>query len=131
MNAQTLERKASDEIVCKPEYKRIVRPSIDLYETNEGFVLLTDLPGVRSADLELTVEKKVLTLKGPVNRPSREGFKHVTSDRPVTAFERRFRLSDEIDRDAIEAELSNGVLKLTLKKIAPAQKKTIEIKSHS
>jgi HSP20 family protein len=131
MNTQTLEKKSADEIVNKPEYKRIARPLIDLYETNEGFVLLADLPGVRSEDLEVTVEKKVLTLKGLVKRPSREGFKHVTSDRPVTVFERGFRLSDEIDREAIEAVLSHGVLKLTLKKIAPAQKKTIEIKSHS
>lgn len=130
MNTQTLDKQTTQEVVNKAEYKRVVQPLIDLYETAQGFVLQADLPGVKAEHLEVTVEKKILTIRGVVNQVSREGLQHVYSDRAVTEFNRRLRLSDEIDREFIEAELSNGTLKLTLKKIALAQKKTITIKSN-
>lgn len=130
MNTQTLDKQTTQEVVNKAEYKRVVQPLMDLYETAQGFVLQADLPGVKAEHLEVTVEKKILTIRGVVNQVSREGLQHVYSDRAVTEFNRRLRLSDEIDREFIEAELSNGTLKLTLKKIALAQKKTITIKSN-
>lgn len=130
MNTQTLDKQTTQEVVNKAEYKRVVQPLMDLYETAQGFVLHADLPGVKAEHLEVTVEKKILTIRGVVNQVSREGLQHVYSDRAVTEFNRRLRLSDEIDREFIEAELSNGTLKLTLKKIALAQKKTITIKSN-
>lgn len=130
MNTQTLDKQTTQEVANKAEYKRVVQPLMDLYETAQGFVLQADLPGVKAEHLEVTVEKKILTIRGVVNQVSREGLQHVYSDRAVTEFNRRLRLSDEIDREFIEAELSNGTLKLTLKKIALAQKKTITIKSN-
>ena len=129
MSTQTLESKKNRDAAPSPKLKRVVQPLIDLYESGEGFVLFANLPGVRPGHLEVTVEKKILTIRGLVNQPAKDGFRHVYSDRPVTEFVRRLRLSDEIDRDSIEAALSNGTLTLKLSKTAPAQKRTITIQS--
>ncbi|MDF1660381.1 MAG: Hsp20/alpha crystallin family protein [Planctomycetota bacterium] len=133
MSTQVLENSCNAVTDAKKSEKkspqRIVSPRIDLFETANGYVLLADLPGVKGDQLEVTVEKDVLTLAGKVELQDREGFRRVYSDRPVTNYQGRFKLHKDIDRESIEAELKNGVLRLTLKKVAPAVKTSIAIKT--
>lgn len=133
MSTQLLENqcKATNEVESskKKTPQRLVIPRIDLFETANGYVLLADLPGVKGDQVEVTVEKDLLTLSGNVEQLDLEGFRRVYSDRPVTKYQGRFKLHKDIDRESIEAELKNGVLRLTLKKVAPAVKTSIAIKT--
>lgn len=132
MSTQILENtKTTNDVQTKKKNtpQRVVIPRIDLFETANGYVLLADLPGVKGDHLEVTVEKDILTLSGSVEAQEREGFRQVYSDRPVTNYQGRFKLHKDIDRETIEAELKNGVLKLTFNKVAPAVKTSISIKT--
>lgn len=133
MSTQILENKKNSVNEVKKNSKslprRVALPRIDLFETTAGYVLLADLPGVKGDQVEVTIEKDILTLKGSVELSDREGYRRVYSDRPVTDYQGRFKLSKDIDREHVDAELKNGVLRLTLKKVAPAVKKSITIKS--
>lgn len=91
-----------------------VRPRIDLVESASGIELRADLPGVREHDLELLLERNVLTLRARRTLGA--------SGRP-TGYERSFRLSDELDSSSIEARLEHGVLQVALKRARPASRR--------
>jgi HSP20 family protein len=107
----------------------VYAPRTDIYETNEGLVLVVDLPGVRSEDTEITLEKRVLTIRGRAQDETPRGFSPVYREYVPGHFERMFTLSDEIDGERIEARQSEGVLRLFLPKTGPAQTKRIQIRS--
>lgn len=92
-----------------------------LFSTNDGWVVRVDLPGFEKADLELHFEDKALHLKA-------EQAEGAAFPRPAEGH--RFPLGDEVDTEAISANLNNGVLEITLpkKEEVPATKHQIEIK---
>lgn len=102
-------------------------PRVDVYETNEGFVLLADLPGVEPSSIDLSVTGNVLTLRGDkVASELPEGHAQ-TREREAGAFHRQLTLSSEVNFDAVQAESRNGVLKVTLPKQEAAKPRTIPI----
>lgn len=104
-------------------------PPVDVYETQTGFVLTAEIPGVSLADLELKVIENELILKGerPWSRdPHGENIHRLENS--YGKFERTFTLSERIDADNIAAELDRGVLKVTLPKRDKPESKQVEIK---
>ena len=98
----------------------VTRPRVDTYEVPEGYLLVVEVPGVRGDDVQLEIEDDLLRLRAErkVADPAEELRAH-RFEFGATAYERAFRLGDEIDRDGIEASLEHGLLKLTLPKRAP------------
>ena len=92
-------------------------PEVDLYETEAAFVLEVDLPGIREEDVEVTVDKGDLVLRGTrtVSRTSTQGNFHYRERRSGN-FTRRLRLPASVDHTQIRAEVKNGVLRITLPK---------------
>lgn len=80
-------------------------PKADYYEVENGFMLEVELPGVKKEDLDLQVEKNILTVKATRSR----------KDEKFT-YERSFRLADDIDTENIGVSLENGVLSFSLSK---------------
>ncbi len=78
--------------------------------------------------VDITVEKNILTIKGHMDEEKTEGFTPVFSEYGTGDYYRSFSLSDEVDKDKIEAKIKNGVLTLTLPKKAP-ETKTITVKA--
>jgi HSP20 family protein len=104
----------------------------DIYENKDAYVLRADVPGVKKSELEINVEDKSLTVSGERknddNDNEPEGATRLRSqERRHGKFSRTFRLNDAVDPDAISAELSNGVLTLTVPKPAEAKPRTIPI----
>lgn len=96
-------------------------PPTDICETNEAIVLTADMPGVKPDGVEVTLEKNVLTVHGTV------ADAHLCDGAVYTEYEsgnyqRSFSISNEIDRDGIEARMSNGVLTLMLPKTKPSRR---------
>jgi HSP20 family molecular chaperone IbpA len=106
-------------------------PVIDIYESSEGLVLEADLPGVREQDVNIHLEDNVLRLDAPVVAETPEGARLLHQEYRSGRFQRQFILSDEVDRQAIGAELRDGVLRLVLPKAERARTRRIEIKSGS
>ena len=101
-------------------------PVVDIWETEEGLQLAADLPGVASEDLEVDLSGGALTISGRVTPPP-AGRKALLTEFEVGSFYRQFSLSEGLDQGGITAVLKDGVLRLTLPRLAPAQPRKIEI----
>jgi len=108
---------------------KVFIPRVDIHETRDAIVLLADMPGVDEKSVDITLEKNVLTLSGRVEPAAYEGYRAAYAEYESGDYERAFTLSDEIDRDKIEASVKNGVLKLTLPKAEPVKLRKISVKS--
>lgn len=110
-----------------PPEHLVFTPPIDIYETDDGLVLVADLPGVSPDSLELQIQDHKLTLFGKVAVPIPAGANCVHQEYQVGDFLRSFILPDEVDHDRIQARLANGVLEVVLPKAPKAQPRRIQI----
>lgn len=108
--------------------KPMFSPVVDIWETETGLMLVADMPGVASADLSLDLQDNTLTISGRVAQPP-EGRRTLLREYEVGDFYRQFSLAENINQSAITASLKDGVLKLDLPRVAPAQPRKIEIKT--
>lgn len=92
-----------------------VTPPTDILETDDGFRLLLDLPGVQPGDVDVRFEDGELAVNA-----RRAG-------RPAGSFARTFRVSERIAADQITADLSHGVLTLTLPKVEAVKPRRISV----
>ena len=107
----------------------VFTPPADIYETGDALIVMCELPGVAPDSLDITLERRVLTIRGRTAGEHRSGFQRVYHEYDAGDFERVFTLSEEIDRDRIAATATDGVLQLVLPKAASARARRIEIKS--
>lgn len=108
--------------------KPMFSPVVDIWETDNGLMLVADMPGVTTEELSVDLQDNTLTISGRV-APLPEGRKMLIKEFDVGNFYRQFALADNIDQAAITASLKGGVLKLALPRVAPAQPRKIEIKT--
>jgi HSP20 family molecular chaperone IbpA len=104
-------------------------PRADIFETNDGVVVVADMPGVDENSVDITLEKNVLSISGFVEPNQPENYGLAYAEYEVGDYFRRFTLSDEVDQDNIQATVKNGVLRLHLPKAAPAQARKISVKA--
>ncbi len=103
-------------------------PAVDIKEDDKAFMLFADLPGVNPDNIEVTMDKGVLTIKGErqsEEKTEKENYKRV--ERQYGVFYRRFTLPDSADADGIEAKSENGVLTITIPKQEVAQSRRISV----
>jgi HSP20 family protein len=89
-----------------------------------------DLPGVDPAAVEITSEHGVLTIRGKREQARREdaqGYRRV--ERITGEFLRRFSLPDSVDTQNIKAKAANGVLEVTIPKLAQVQPQRIAVQA--
>ncbi|MGH7796299.1 MAG: Hsp20/alpha crystallin family protein [Candidatus Binatia bacterium] len=110
-----------DEIIHRPwGFCRDIRgwkPSVDLYETADAFILETDLPGVKADDVKVGIENRDLVLRGwrSLEKDHSEG-QFRTMERSSGHFMRRMELPESVDKDAVKAEFCDGVLRVIIPK---------------
>ena len=105
-------------------------PPADLTVSDGDLVLTMDVPGLRVEDLTIELLDGYLTVRGERTRPEvGEGTQWVHSERTWGRFERRIKVPDGVDPDAITASMDNGVLSLIVPKPERMKPKTIEIGS--
>lgn len=106
-------------------------PAADLYETSDEFVLEMELPGFDKDDIEVTVERGILTVTGQHRAEAEESERatyHVR-ERSFDRFSRSFSLPRSVDADSVDATYKNGILHVTLPKVAEAKPRQIAVKS--
>lgn len=113
----------------RTQARKVFIPRVDICETKDAIVLLADMPGVDEKSIDITLERNVLTLLGRVEPDTYEGYSAAYVEYDAGDYERAFTLSDEIDRDRIDASVKNGVLRLTLPKAEPVKLRKINVKS--
>jgi HSP20 family protein len=105
-------------------------PAVDIHEEGKQFVVRADLPGVKPADIEITAEKGVLALRGSRNFEQQSDDGHYSRVERVSGkFVRTFTLPENVQTDAIKAQFKDGVLELTIPKVAKAEPRRIEVQA--
>jgi len=109
--------------------RRVFVPKADIIETDGAMVLYADMPGVDEKSVDVTLEKNILTITGKVEPQEFPGHSINYAEYDVGDYERAFTISDEVDRERIQASVRNGVLKLTLFKAPQAQVRKISVRT--
>jgi HSP20 family protein len=107
----------------------VFMPPADIYETGDALIVDCEMPGVASDGVDITLERRVLTIRARAANQEHAGYQRVYAEYTDGDYERVFTLSEDIDRDRIEATAKDGVLHLVLPKAAPAKARKIELKS--
>jgi HSP20 family protein len=100
-------------------------PALDVRETEDGYLVLVDLPGVKSEDVAVELIDQVLTISG--SRAPMETGEAQRLERPSGSFVRRLTLPKGVDSDKVVAEYKEGVLEVRVPKRAEAKPKRIAI----
>ena len=103
-------------------------PDVDIYETDDGVVLLADMPGVGSEDVEVTVEEGELVIEGRPRPAGIKGARTIHEEFAPDLFRRAFTLSRDVDSTKVEGAISNGVLTVKLPRAEETKTRRIEIK---
>ena len=93
------------------------RPSLDLYETEEEFLVLVDVPGIQPQDVEVVVDRDILRIAGNRCRPVGQGITRVHQmEIDFGAFSHAIRLPEQVNSDAASSTYRDGFLTIRLPK---------------
>lgn len=103
-------------------------PALEMAEKDKEYRLTAELPGLKEADVEITIADGMLTLSGEKrDEEERKDDGYLLTERRYGAFERRIALPADINADAVSAKFSEGVLTITLPKDAKATERARKI----
>ena len=109
--------------------RRALLPQVDIFEEDDALHVIADMPGVTRETLHIEVDQNVLSIEGDIQIAMPEDISASYAEIQGDRFARRFTLSQEIDTEAIRAQLNDGVLTLTLPKRETHRRRRIEVKA--
>ena len=115
--------KDNAETDCQP----VLRARVDIFRQDGAMILLADMTGSDDATTEVTLEQNVLTIRGTTGDRTPEGYTPVWSESRSGKYDRSFTMPREVDADAIEASVRNGVLRIMLPQRKDAGAKRIPL----
>ncbi len=118
------------ELATRPRLTPVSQPAtvpFDAVRSDEALELAFDLPGYEPAEVDLTVDRNVLTLTAQRARRVAEGATLVVGERRQGSVRRQLRLSDSLDTASVEARFDNGVLHVRIPVVETAQPHKVEI----
>jgi HSP20 family protein len=107
----------------------LFQPRTDIYETEDSVIVLAEMPGVRPDDVDVALERRVLTIRGRPTGFDHDRYRQVHAEYAEGDYERVFTLSEDIDRDRIRAIQKDGVLTLVLPKAEQAKTRKVAVQS--
>jgi HSP20 family protein len=102
---------------------------MDVWQTDDGFHVCLDLPGVDPDSVDITTERNTLTIKAERRAEYEDGQNVLIAERPQGTFTRQLQLGDSVDTENIQASYSNGVLHLTLPMTQAAQPRRVQVRT--
>ncbi|OHB35949.1 MAG: hypothetical protein A2Y09_07560, partial [Planctomycetes bacterium GWA2_39_15] len=103
-------------------------PLSDIYETPDNFAILIDMPGVGIENMTVDMQDNELVINGEVSLETYTDEKVVYNEYNIGHYHRHFAVSDAINRDKIEAKMSDGVLAIILPKAEHVKPRKIIVK---
>ncbi len=104
-------------------------PRVDIIETEDALEVLADMPGVTRDSVAVTLEQRVLTIRGRADTSLPGGLAPLHLEYEPGDYERSFTLTDAVGPAGIEARVRSGMLQLRLPKAGPAKPQRIEVKA--
>ena len=103
-------------------------PQLDVSEDEDAYLVSVSLPGVRPDDVEITVDRGTLTIRGEIRREEEiKDEQYLYRERSFGKFTRSLTLPDQVQADAAEANFENGILRLRLPKAEELKPRRIRI----
>jgi HSP20 family protein len=107
-----------------------VYPPINVSEDTESIYVRAEVPGIKTGDLDITMENDTLTIKGERKlMADDDSVSHHRREREWGAFRRSFSLPSRVDSDQVDARYRDGILTITLPKAAEARPKQIPVQA--
>ena len=105
------------------------RPTLDVAETDKGYSVSLDLPGVAKEDVKITIDGRRVSVSAQSQREqtTKDDERLIYRERSSASFARSFTLPEDVDQQASEAKLDNGVLKLQLAKKVTASARQLTV----
>jgi len=119
------EKKSWDEAL---EQESWVAPIVDIFETDDEYFLSVQMPGVKKDDIKIKLDDGSLVLMGRIEYDSTLNRKYILKEAEIGNYYRKFKISDSIDAEKVDANFENGVLEVKLPKHDRVKPRTIEIK---
>lgn len=104
---------------------------MDVWQTEDGFHVCLDLPGVDPDSVDITTERNVLTIRAERRPEYQQGQNVVIAERPQGSFTRQLQLGDTVDSENIQASYGDGVLHLTIPMTQAAQPRRVQVRTDS
>ena len=104
---------------------------MDVWQTDDGFHVCLDLPGVDPDSVDITTERNLLTIKAERRAEYQQGQNVLIAERPQGTFTRQLQLGDTVDTENIQASYGDGVLHLTLPMTRAAQPRRVQVRTDS
>ncbi len=109
-------------------FDRSLSPAVDVVETGDEIVLTCDLPGVSRDDLDLSISRNVITIKGEKKgEQKKEGSKTFRKETWSGSFQRTLSLPETVDPDKVEASMKDGVLTVKIAKREEVKPRQISV----
>jgi HSP20 family protein len=108
---------------------RVFLPATDIHETDQALTVVMEMPGVDKAKLDINVENDVLSVTGQIDFSKYDNLQPLYTEYNIGNYRRSFSLApSRVDQDKIRAEMTDGVLTLTLPKAERAKPRRIALK---
>ncbi len=130
MTTMTIEKPASQEMArTEPICNRpLFRPNVDIVEHKDELIVMADMPGTSSEDIDIQFENGTLTLYAKVPARQMQDIYYDLNEYGLGDFQRTFQVGETIDSERISAEYEDGVLTLHLPKTEAARPRKIVVK---
>jgi HSP20 family molecular chaperone IbpA len=130
--SKDLQVKPKQEVASQVEQTQpglVFTPNVDIFETDKEITLLADMPGISADRLTIDLKGNILTLSGEIEPFEEAAEEDILVEYEIGKYHRQFNLSSLIDQSKINANLEDGVLRLSLPKVEKATPRKIEIKT--
>ena len=127
-NKEMLEVRESNSWDEALENESWIAPVVDIYETEDDYFLVAKMAGVSKDNIKIKLEDGNLVMMGRINYEDVINRKYVLKETETGNYYRKFKLSNNINEENIEANMENGLLSVRLPKHERVKPKTIEIK---
>jgi HSP20 family protein len=127
MNTATLEQAAPAQPAAVESEREYVRPAVNIYETQEAYILEAELPGVNKDGVSVRLEGSLLTVEGRRSAPALPDSGFFYRESSPADFRRTFQVDPAIDTAKICARMEQGMLTVTLPKAETAKPRNITV----
>ena len=104
-------------------------PDTEVVETEDAIFVMMEMPGVRRDDLDIGLESNILTVRATKGTERMENARYHLSERRYGTFSRSFVLPRQVDAERIEAQYTDGVLRIVVPKTEQARRRRIEVRA--
>ena len=127
-STQDIARTESAAVQRKRDDQLAMQPPVDIFEDPHGIMVVAEMPGVSKERLNVQADRNSLTIEGEAVIDIPEGMEPIHADVRYTRYSRSFVLSAELDSEAIDAKLKDGVLTIRIPKRREFRPRKVEVR---